>query len=66
MKRLLLALLIAAPLGCSSVPGPWMKEFDKDPDLKVDIWDEDNSPNKPVDAGKPPAMTYDRVRGGIG
>ena len=24
-----------------------MKEFDKDPDLKADIWDKENSPNKP-------------------
>jgi hypothetical protein len=45
MKRLFLGLLLAAPLGCSSVPGPWMTEFDK-PDLKVDIWDKDNGPNK--------------------
>ena len=48
MKRLLLALLIAAPLGCSSVPGPWMTEFDKDPDLKIDIWDKDQGPNRPL------------------
>ena len=67
MKRLLAALLIAAPLGCSSVPGPWMTEFDKDPDLQINIWDKDNGPNKPSDAGKsPPAMTYDRVQSGIG
>ena len=38
MKRLILCLLIAAPLGCSSAGGPWMKEFDRDPDLQIDIW----------------------------
>jgi hypothetical protein len=47
MKRLLLAVLIAAPLGCSSVPGPWLTEIDKDPDLRTNIWDKDNGPNKP-------------------
>ena len=38
MKRLILCLLIAAPLGCSSAGGPWMSEFERDPDLQIDIW----------------------------
>ena len=46
MKRLILSLLLAAPLGCSSVPGPWMTEFDKDPDLQIDIWGKDAALNK--------------------
>ena len=48
MKRLLLALLIAAPLGCSSVAGPMMPEIDKDPDLHTDIWNKDQGPNRPL------------------
>ena len=69
MKRLILCLLLAAPLGCSSVPGPWMNEFDKDPDLQIDIWGKDAALNKAaVDSEKapPPPMTYDRVTDGIG
>ena len=38
MKRLILCFLMVAPLGCSSAGGPWLKEFDNDPDLKIDIW----------------------------
>jgi hypothetical protein len=50
MKRLFLGLLLAAPLGCSSVPGPWMSEFDKDPDLQINIWDKPGAPAKPMPA----------------
>ena len=46
MKRLLLCLLLAAPLGCASAGGPWMSEFDKDPDLQVHIWGPDEALNK--------------------
>ena len=38
MKRLMLILFLAAPLGCSSVGGPWMPEVDKDPDLHTNLW----------------------------
>ena len=39
MKRVFLCLLLAAPLGCSTTHPSWMAEFDKDPDLQINIWD---------------------------
>ena len=39
MRRLLLCLLLAAPFGCSTTKTSWMSEFDKDPDLQINLWD---------------------------
>lgn len=46
MKRLMLCLLLAAPLGCSSAGGPWLKEVEMDPDLQTNLWGANGAPNK--------------------
>ncbi len=46
MKRLMLCLLLAAPLGCSSAGGPWLKEVEMDPDLQTNVWGANGAPNK--------------------
>ena len=46
MKRLLVCHLHAAPLGCSSAGGPWLKEVERDPDLQTNLWGANGAPDK--------------------
>ena len=45
MKRLLLSVLVALPLGCAT-NGSWISECDKDPDLRINIWGPQETPKK--------------------